>query len=91
MDPRYRQQQGPGLPSGPQSGVRPPQRPLQNSLLSAQSSATQSQPGQMTRAERFDEEKRRIIESCFFKTDDSGQRTSDAISASCMLGLTKGT
>ncbi|KAE9990026.1 hypothetical protein Vi05172_g12968 [Venturia inaequalis] len=73
MDPRYRQQQGPGLPSGPQSGVRPPQRPSQNSLHSATSSAALSQPGQMTRAERFEEEKRRIIESCFFKTDDGGQ------------------
>lgn len=26
----------------------------------------------MTRAERFEEEKRRIIESCFFKTDEGG-------------------
>ncbi|QDS75150.1 hypothetical protein FKW77_008088 [Venturia effusa] len=68
MDPRYRPQ-GPGLPSGPQSGVRPPQRPSQNSLLSANSS---NAPSQMTRAERFEEEKRRIIESCFFKTDEAG-------------------
>jgi hypothetical protein len=28
----------------------------------------------MSRAERFDDERRRITESCFSKTDDQGQR-----------------
>jgi hypothetical protein len=28
----------------------------------------------MSRAERFDDERRRITESCFAKTDDQGQR-----------------
>lgn len=28
----------------------------------------------MSRAERFDDERRRITESCFAKTDDAGQR-----------------
>jgi hypothetical protein len=70
MDPRFRQ--GGGLPSKPQPGVRPSQRPPQNSLLSPTPSLALSPPGQMTRAERFEEEKRRIIESCFFKTDEGG-------------------
>lgn len=30
---------------------------------------------EMTRAERFEDEKRRIIESCFGKRDDDGSRT----------------
>src|ERR1700760_3607322 len=34
---------------------------------------SQSRVGNMSRAERFEDEKRRIIESCFSKLDQSGQ------------------
>ncbi len=36
-------------------------------------SPPQSSPGDMNRAERFQDEKRRIIESCFSKVESSGQ------------------
>ncbi|KIW02360.1 uncharacterized protein PV09_06182 [Verruconis gallopava] len=62
MDPRFQQPQrsaGFSPQPSPQRGnaVPPAGRPQ----------------GQMTRAEKFEDEKRRIIESCFSKYDDSGQ------------------
>ena len=36
--------------------------------------------GGMTRAERFEDERRRIIESCFSKADESGSRMSSSSS-----------
>jgi len=37
--------------------------------------SSSSTPSGMSRAERFDDERRRITESCFAKVDDQGQRT----------------
>ena len=34
---------------------------------------------EMTRAERFEDEKKRIIDSCFNKTDDDGSSTSKSL------------
>lgn len=57
-----------GLPNGSSNGMRPgPPR----SGPSATAPLTQTQSS-MTRAEKFDDEMRRIRDSCFSKTDDNG-------------------
>ncbi|KAK3067675.1 hypothetical protein LTS18_000983, partial [Coniosporium uncinatum] len=67
-DPRMRgQSTGPPL----RAGVRP-ERPSGDGGLLPMVSPPQTQSGNMTRAERFEDEKRRINESCFAKTDSAG-------------------
>ncbi|KAI8935164.1 hypothetical protein NX059_007757 [Plenodomus lindquistii] len=53
----------------------PPSRPSTGGGARGPPSATSasSTPSTMTRAERFDDERRRITESCFAKTDEQGQ------------------
>jgi hypothetical protein len=60
-----------GTPRPSNESRRPPGAPA--GPPSSVSSATASSG--MSRAERFDDERRRITESCFAKLDDQGQRT----------------
>ena len=71
-------------PRGPPNGLGPGGRPIpehrNGSNISAMSSASASDPrnppgSEMSRAEIFEDEKKRIIESCFNKkeADGSGQ------------------
>ena len=68
-------------PRGPPSGLGPGARPVQDhrngSNISAMSSASandsRNPPGsEMSRAEIFEDEKKRIIESCFNKKEPDG-------------------
>lgn len=74
-----------GLPNGPASGVRPTPRPPISAQSTGQSGPPSGPPstgivsppplsGSMTRAERFEDEKRRIIDSCFAKVDEQAHR-----------------
>ncbi|KAH8725025.1 exocyst complex component Sec3-domain-containing protein [Phaeosphaeriaceae sp. PMI808] len=51
----------------------PPNRPPAGGARGPPSSTSSSTPSAMSRAERFDDERRRITESCFGKVDDQGQ------------------
>ncbi|KAL5113500.1 hypothetical protein ACEQ8H_008608, partial [Pleosporales sp. CAS-2024a] len=60
-------------PNGDARG--PSSRPSAAGARGASSTASSgSTPSAMSRAERFDDERRRITESCFSKPDDQGQR-----------------
>ena len=66
-----------GLPNGIGPGGRPVQDHRNGSNMSAMSSASASDsrnpPGsEMSRAEIFEDEKKRIIESCFNKKEPDG-------------------
>lgn len=61
--------QSPGSSSGPPSA--PSSAPLDGGLTSPPPLPSS---GAMSRAERFEEEKRLIIESCFAKLDDQAHR-----------------
>jgi hypothetical protein len=74
MDGTNRFPRGGGLPSGPASGMRPPQRPGPPQASLSPPPPQMAGPGTMTRAERFEDEKKRIIESCFAKLDETGAR-----------------
>jgi hypothetical protein len=53
----------------------PPSRPSTGGQRGPPSTTSSSStPSGMSRAERFDDERRRITESCFAKVDDQGQR-----------------
>ncbi|KAF2431636.1 hypothetical protein EJ08DRAFT_733035 [Tothia fuscella] len=73
MDGMNRFPRGGGLPSGPASGMRPQQRPGVPPQSSISPPPAPLNGGTMTRAERFEDEKSRIIESLFTKTDETGQ------------------
>ena len=62
MDPRY--QQPPRSAGIPQQTLSPRNAPPPQQ--------TNRPPGQMTRAEKFEDEKRRIMESAFSKYDETG-------------------
>ncbi|RYN91623.1 hypothetical protein AA0120_g5557 [Alternaria tenuissima] len=64
-----------GRPRNYTNGAGDPRAPAQRPPGSSRGapSATSSTPSGMSRAERFDDERKRITESCFSKTDDSGQ------------------
>jgi len=62
-------------PNGLGDPRAPPSRPSTGGARGSPSAASStSTPSAMSRAERFDDERRRITESCFSKTDDQGQR-----------------
>ncbi|KAF2744664.1 hypothetical protein M011DRAFT_470252 [Sporormia fimetaria CBS 119925] len=72
MDASNRQRNpGGGMPPGGPRGSGPDNRRPPGALGSSSSSATGTSG--MSRAERFDDERRRITESCFSKTDEKGQ------------------
>ncbi|KAF2110567.1 exocyst complex component Sec3-domain-containing protein [Lophiotrema nucula] len=65
-------------PRGPPNGLPSNRRPSNESRRppgapGGPPSVSSSTPSAMSRAERFDDERRRITESCFAKTDDQGQ------------------
>ncbi|KAF1911061.1 exocyst complex component Sec3-domain-containing protein [Ampelomyces quisqualis] len=63
----------PNVPGGDARG--PPRRPSAGGARGAPSTASASStPSAMSRAERFDDERRRINESCFAKVDEQGQQ-----------------
>ncbi|KAH3985315.1 hypothetical protein HBH70_046860 [Parastagonospora nodorum] len=69
MDGRAR-----NYPNGLGDPRAPPSRPSTGGARGSPSAASStSTPSAMSRAERFDDERRRITESCFSKTDDQGQ------------------
>ncbi|KAF2675471.1 hypothetical protein BT63DRAFT_436359 [Microthyrium microscopicum] len=70
MDPPGRNGRPYGLPSGPASGMRPGIRPPP---ISSPASQPLPPASQMTRAEKFADDKRKIILSCFAKTEPDGQ------------------
>lgn len=59
-----------GPPNGASSGLNPRPSPAQESRNGV--SPARSGGSQLSRAEKFEDEKRRIIESCFGKTDMDG-------------------
>jgi hypothetical protein len=62
----------------------PPSRPSTGGARGSPSAASSgSTPSAMSRAERFDDERKRITESCFAKTDDQGQRQSPSCQQLC--------
>ncbi|KAF2830433.1 hypothetical protein CC86DRAFT_161498 [Ophiobolus disseminans] len=67
MDGRQR-----NYPNGLGDSRAPPNRPSTGGARGPPST-TSSTPSGMSRAERFDDERRRITESCFAKVDDQGQ------------------
>ena len=81
-------------PWGPPNGLGPGGRPVQDhrngSNISAMSSASTSDPrnppvSEMSRAEIFEDEKRRIIESCFSKKEADGSGQSFKSCTQCSL------
>ncbi|KAF2003597.1 hypothetical protein P154DRAFT_486190 [Amniculicola lignicola CBS 123094] len=65
-----------GLPSAPSPANRPSnesRRPPGAPGGPPSTASSSTTPSGMSRAERFDDERRRITESCFSKTDDNGQ------------------
>lgn len=69
MDGRQR-----NYPNGNGDPRAPPSRPTTGGARGPPSTASSSAPSSsMSRAERFDDERRRITESCFSKVDEQGQ------------------
>jgi hypothetical protein len=67
MDPRYQQ------PPPPRSaGLQPQPSPRRGVDSGRGTMASASSGGSMTRAEKFEDEKRRIMETCFSKYDETG-------------------
>lgn len=81
-------------PRGLQNGLGPGARPVQDhrsgSNMSAMSSASandsRNPPGsEMSRAEIFEDEKKRIIESCFAKKEEDGSGQPFSVWTNCSL------
>lgn len=53
---------------------------MDNSRPNGASNGGMSYGREMTRAERFDDEKRRLIDSCFMKKDEDGSSKMDSVS-----------
>jgi exocyst complex component 1 len=60
-------------PNGPPNGYRHPSNTSNPSLAPSNAGNAATRNANMSRAERFEDEKKRIIESCFSKLDQSGQ------------------
>lgn len=71
VNPQF--QRSRGIPSGSST------EPSQASSADVRNGGVGGISGTMTRAEKFEDEKRRIIESCFGRTDADGSGTSSLV------------
>ena len=80
-----------GLPNGLVPGARPVQDHRNGSNMSATSSASANDSripagSEMSAAETFEDEKKRIIESCFGKKEPDGSGQSLSVRKKCFRG-----